>query len=52
MYFISYIFRYGYSFKKYFEGFPGDSVVRSLPANAEDMGLIPDLGGSHVLGRN
>ena len=25
-------------------GFPGDSVVRNLPANAEDMGSIPELG--------
>ena len=25
-------------------GFAGDSVVKSLPANAGDMGLIPDLG--------
>ena len=25
-------------------GFPGGSVVKNLPANAGDMGLIPDLG--------
>ena len=24
------------------------SVVENLPANAEDMGLIPDLGRSHM----
>ena len=24
-------------------GFPGDSVVKTLPANAGDMGLIPGL---------
>ena len=24
-------------------GFPGGSVVRNLPANAGDMGSIPDL---------
>ena len=27
-------------------GFPGDSVVKTLPANAGDMGLIPGLGRS------
>ena len=27
-------------------GFPGDSVVKNLPANAGDMGLIPGLGRS------
>ena len=26
--------------------FPGDSVVKNLPANAGDMGLIPGLGRS------
>ena len=25
-------------------GFPGGSVVKNLPANAEDTGLIPDPG--------
>ena len=25
-------------------GFPDGSVVKNLPANAEDMGLIPDPG--------
>ena len=29
-------------------GFPGGSVVKNLPANAEDTGLIPDLGGCHM----
>ena len=24
-------------------GFPGDSLVKNLPANAGDMGLIPGL---------
>ena len=28
--------------------FPGDSVVKSPPANARDMGSIPDLGKSHM----
>ena len=27
-------------------GFPGDSVVKNLPANAGDMGLSPGLGRS------
>ena len=29
-------------------GFPGGSVVKNPPANAGNMGSIPDLGGSHV----
>ena len=29
-----------------FSGFPGDSLAKSLPANAVDMGLIPGLGRS------
>ena len=29
-------------------GLPGGSVVKNLPANAEDMGLIPDLQRFHV----
>ena len=29
-------------------GFPGGSVVKSLPAKAGDLGLIPGLGRSHV----
>jgi len=36
------------SFKKYhFSGFPGGTVDRNPPANAEDMGLIPDPGRFH-----
>ena len=27
--------------------FPGGSVVKNLPTNAEDTGSIPDLGRSH-----
>ena len=38
--------------KKMFLGFPGGSVVKNIPANARDMGLIPDLGGSHMLQSN
>ena len=30
------------------EGFPGGSVIKNLPANAEDTGLIPDLGILHM----
>ena len=29
-------------------GFPGGSVVKTLPANAGNRGLIPDLGRSHM----
>ena len=30
-------------------GFPGISVVKNLPSNAGDTGLIPDIGRSHML---
>ena len=33
-------------------GFPGDSVLKNPPANAVDMGSIPDLGRSHILQSN
>ena len=29
-------------------GFPDNSVVKNLPANAGDTGLISDLGGSRM----
>jgi len=29
--------------------FPGDPVVKNLPCNAGDLGLIPDLGRFHML---
>ena len=29
-------------------GLPGGSVVKNLPSNARDMGLIPGLGQSHM----
>ena len=29
-------------------GLPGGSMVKNPPANAEDTGLIPGLGGSYV----
>ena len=29
-------------------GFPGGSVIKNLPANAGDTGLIPDPGRSHM----
>ena len=31
-----------------FEGFPGGSVVKNLPANAGDTGSISDPGRSHI----
>ena len=33
-------------------GIPGGSVVQNPPANAQDMGLISGLGGSHMLWSN
>ena len=33
-------------------GLPDDSVVKSLPANAGDMGSVPGLGRSYVLQSN
>ena len=35
-----------------FPGFPGGAVVKSLPANAGDTGLIPGPGRSHMPPRN
>ena len=35
--------------KKLIQDFPHGSVVKNLPANAGDMGLIPGQGGSHML---
>ena len=32
--------------------FPGGAVVKNLPANAGDMGLIPGPGRSHMLRSN
>ena len=29
--------------------FPGGPVVKNVPANAGDMGVIPALGRSHML---
>ena len=34
------------------QGFPGGSVVKSLSANARDVGSIPGLGSSYMLWRN
>ena len=33
-------------------GFPGGAVVENLPANAEDTGSSPGLGGSYMLRSN
>ena len=38
--------------QKHIWGFSGGSVVKNPPANAGDMGLIPDLGRSHILQSN
>ena len=35
-------------FKSEQEGFPGGSVVKNSPANAGDIGSIPDPGRSHM----
>ena len=37
-----------YSDKSCTWGFPGGPEVKNPPANAEDMGLIPELGRSHM----
>ena len=37
---------------KPFPGFPGSSMVKNSPANAEDTGSIPDPGRSHLLWSN
>ena len=34
--------------KKQASGFPGGTVVKNLPANAGNTGLIPGLGRSHM----
>ena len=39
-------------YKEQIKGFPGGSVVKSLPCNAGDTCLIPGLGRSHVLRSN
>ena len=31
------------------QGFPGGSVVKNTPANAEDTSLIPGPGRAHIL---
>ena len=36
-------------FKIDHQGFPGGTVVKNLPANAGDMGLISGPGRSHML---
>ena len=46
-YFLCFFFMY-YLCEKYYRGFPGGTVVESLPANAGDTGSSPGLGGSHM----
>ena len=41
-----------YLFQSQFWDFPGSPVVKNLPANAGDMGLIPGLGRFHMLRGN
>ena len=38
--------------KPYGLDFPGGPVVKNLPANAGDMGSLPDLGRFHMLQGN
>ena len=40
------------SYRKEERGFSGGSVVRNPPANAGDVGVIPDPGRSHMLWSN
>jgi len=39
-------------YERYFLGFSGGSVAKDPPANAGDIGLIPDLGRSHMVQSN
>ena len=39
-------------FKSFVSGLPWGSVVKTLPANAGDTGLLPDLGRTHTLWGN
>ena len=34
--------------KKYFQDFPGGTVVKNPPVNAGDTGSVPRLGRSHM----
>ena len=38
--------------KNFIEGMSGGPVVKNLPASAGDLGLIPGLGGFHMLQGN
>ena len=38
--------------KRNIKGFPGDPVVKNLPASAGDMDLIPGPGRFHILWDN
>ena len=40
------------NFKRLMGGFPGDAVVKNLPASAGDTGSSPGLGRSHMLRSN
>ena len=41
-----------YTYKKEEQDFPGDLVVKNLPTNAGDRGLIPIQGRFHMLQSN
>ena len=43
------MFRNSKGLKNRLVDFPGDSVVKNLPANAGDMGSNPDLGRFYML---
>ena len=42
------LYIWGYCLLKLFKGFPGGLVVKNLPANAVDTGLIPGPGRFHT----
>ena len=44
--------RYTFIIISQIKGFPGGSVVKTPPANAEDTDRIPDPGRSHILQSN
>ena len=45
-------FLYQRTLSRSYQGFPGGTVVKNLPANAGDTGSSPDLGRSHMLRSN
>ena len=47
-------YKHGFEFRMQIKiwGFPHGSAVKNLPASAGETGLIPGLGGSHMLQNN